>query len=93
MLARRITALTLAVDPRSAVTFESYRARTPLLTIMSASPELFVTLTLPEQLDAGHVRFARELASMSARYAVEVERAWRGLPQTAARSRSIPSQK
>jgi hypothetical protein len=68
------------VDPRSAVSFESYRDRTPLLTIRAVRPALVVTLTLPARLDAGHVRFARDLAAMSARYATEVERAWRGLP-------------
>jgi hypothetical protein len=62
MPAKRVTALTLPVDPRSAVAFESYRDRTPLLTIMAVHPALLVTLTLPEHLEAGHVRFARDLA-------------------------------
>ncbi|MDQ2875519.1 MAG: hypothetical protein M3Y33_12310 [Actinomycetota bacterium] len=84
MPARRVTALTLPVDVRSAVTFEAYRDRTPLLTIMTGRPVLLVTLTLPDRLDAGHVRFARDLAVMSARYATEVERAWRGLPSLTA---------
>ncbi|MGC8200987.1 hypothetical protein, partial [Salmonella enterica] len=52
----------------------------PLLTILAVRPALVVTLTLPAQLDAGHVRFARDLASAAGRYAVEVERSWRGLP-------------
>jgi hypothetical protein len=47
---------------------------------MNVRPALVVTLTLPEVLEAGHVRFARDLASSTARYATEVERAWRGLP-------------
>jgi hypothetical protein len=80
MAARRVTALTLPVDGRSAVSFDAYRDRTPLLTIAAVRPGLLVTLTLPEHLDAGHVRFARDLAAASARYATEVERAWRGLP-------------
>jgi hypothetical protein len=80
MPARRVTALTLPVDPRSAVALEAYRDRTPLLTITGARPALLVTLTLPEHLEAGHVRFARDLAAMAARYAAEVERSWRGLP-------------
>jgi hypothetical protein len=80
MPARRITTVTLPVDPRSAVAFESYPVRTPLLTIMAPRPGLLVTLTLPEHLEAGHVRFARDLAAQAARYAIEVERAWRGLP-------------
>jgi hypothetical protein len=80
MPARRVTTVTLPVDTRSAVAFESYTGRTPLLTIMAARPALLVTLTLPERIEAGHVRFARQLADLTARYAVEVERASRGLP-------------
>jgi hypothetical protein len=83
MPARRVTTVTLPVDVRSAVAFESYRDRTPLLTIMAVQPALLVTLTLPERLEAGHVRFARDLARPTARYAIEVERSWRGLPQLA----------
>jgi hypothetical protein len=79
MPARRVTTMTLPVDGRSGVAFEPYRDRTPLLTIWAARPGLLVTLTLPEHLNAGHVRFARDLAAMTARYAVEVERRWRGL--------------
>lgn len=80
MAARRVTAVTVPVDGRSCVAFESYPARTPLLTITASRPALLVTLTLPEHVDPGHVRFARDLACMAARYATEVERAWRGLP-------------
>jgi hypothetical protein len=80
MAARRVTTVTVPVDGRSAVAFESYPARTPLLTILAARPGLLVTLTLPERIEAGHVRFARELAALTARYAVEVERSYRGLP-------------
>ena len=80
MPARRITAVTVPVDGRSAVAFESYPTRTPLLTITAGRSPLLVTLTLPDRLDAGHVRFARDLAASAARYATEVERAWRGLP-------------
>ncbi len=72
--------MTVPVDGCSAVAFESYTGRTPLLTILSARPALLVILTLPEQLEAGHVAFARSLAAYSARYAAEVERRWRGLP-------------
>jgi hypothetical protein len=80
MSARRVTTVTMPVDGRSGVAFEAYSQRTPLLTIWAARPGLLVTLTLPEHLNAGHVRFARDLASTAARYATEVERAWRGLP-------------
>jgi hypothetical protein len=83
MPARRVTTMTLPVDGRSGVAFEAYRDRTPLLTIWVARPGLLVTLTLPEHLNAGHVRFARDLASMTGRYAVEVERRWRGLSRRA----------
>ena len=50
---------------------------------MAPRPALLVTLTLPEHVEAGHVRFARDLARQTARYAIEVERSWRGLPQLA----------
>jgi hypothetical protein len=80
MPARRITTVTVPVDPRCAVALESYPARTPLLSILATRPALAVTLTLPERLDSGHVRFARDLAASAARYAVEVERSFRGLP-------------
>jgi hypothetical protein len=79
MPARRVTTVTMPVDGRSGVTFEAFSQRTPLLTIWAARPGLLVTLTLPEHLNAGHVRFARDLAAASARYAAEVERHWRGL--------------
>ena len=80
MPVKRITALTIPVDGRSGVGLESYPGRTPLLTIIATRPALVVTLTLPEQLDEGHVRFARDLATAARRYAIEVERTWRGLP-------------
>jgi hypothetical protein len=80
MPARRITTLTVPVDGRSVVAFERYPGRPPLLTIAACRPALLVTLTLPEHLEAGHVRFATDLARMAARYAAEVERSWRGLP-------------
>ena len=80
MPARRVTTVTVPVDVRSGVAFESYRDRTPLLSIWATRPALLVTLTLPERIGAGHVRFARQLADLTARYAVEVERSYRGLP-------------
>lgn len=80
MPARRVTAVTVPVDGQSGVAFESYKSRPPLLTIMTARPAMLVTLTLPEQVDAGQVRFARDLAATAALYATAVERAWRGLP-------------
>ena len=86
MPARRVTAVTVPVDGRSCVAFEAYPSRTPLLTIVAVRPGLLVTLTLPERLEAGHVRFARELAASAATYATEVERAWRGLPSLTTRA-------
>jgi hypothetical protein len=86
MPAKRVTAVTVPVDVRSVVAFEAYPSRTPLLTIMAVRPGLLVTLTLPERLEAGHVRFARDLAASAATYATEVERAWRGLPSLTTRT-------
>jgi hypothetical protein len=80
MPARRVPALALPVDPQAGVSFRGYQNRTPLLTIATGRPALMVTLTLPEQLEAGHVDFARQLAAMAWAYAVAVERRYRGLP-------------
>jgi hypothetical protein len=79
MPARRIPALALPVDPKAGVSFRGYEHRTPLLTIATARPALLVTLTLPEQLEAGHVDFARQLAAKAWAYAVAVECRYRGL--------------
>jgi hypothetical protein len=80
MPARRVPALALPVDPQAGVCFRGYPNRTPLLTITTGRPALMVTLTLPEQLEAGHVDFARQLACQTWAYAVAVERRFRGLP-------------
>ena len=40
-----------------------YQNRTPLLSLWAARPGLLVTLTIPEHLNAGHLRFARDLAA------------------------------
>ena len=80
MAARRVTTVTVPVGVRAGAAFESYTGRTPLLSIWATRPALLVTLTLPERIEAGHVRFARQLADLPARYAVEVERTYRGLP-------------
>jgi hypothetical protein len=76
----RVPALTMPVDPRAGVSFRGYEHRTPLLTIATGRPALLVTLTLPEQLEAGHVQFAQQLACQAWAYAVAVERRYRGLP-------------
>jgi len=80
MPARRVPALALPVGPGAGVSFLGYAHRTPLLTITTGRPALLVTLTLPEQLEAGHVDFARQLAATAFAYAVAVERRYRGLP-------------
>jgi hypothetical protein len=80
MPARRVPALALPVDTKAGVSFRGYENRTPLLTIATGHSALLVTLTLPEQLEAGHVEFARELACQAWAYAVAVERRYRGLP-------------
>ena len=43
-------------------------------------PGTLVSFTLPEQIEAGHVDFARQLAAKAWAYAVAVERRYRGLP-------------
>jgi hypothetical protein len=87
MPARRVTTVTVPVGVRSGVAFESYRDRTPLLTICTARPALLVTLTLPERVELGHVQFARQLALLARRYAAEIERRWYRQPATAVRER------
>ena len=67
MPARRVTTVTVPVQVRSGVAFEAYRDRTPLLTIWATRPALLVTLTLPERIEPGHVRFARQLAVLGRR--------------------------
>jgi hypothetical protein len=83
MTARRATSLCVPVDGRSAAELLSYQDRSPLLTIRAGRPALLVTLTVPEQIEAGHVAFARQLAQSATAYAVEVERRFRGLPRLA----------
>ena len=84
MSARRVTTVTVPVQVRSGVAFEAYRDRTPLLTIWATRPALLVTLTLPERIELGHVRFARQLATSAAAYATEVERRYLALLRASA---------
>ena len=74
MGAKRATSLWVPVDARSAIELRCYRQHSPLLTIWATRPALLVTLTLPERIEPGHVRFARQLATSAAAYATEVER-------------------
>ena len=80
MRARRAPAahLCLRVGLRYEVAFVPFPNRAPMFVIGAAGT--LVSFTLPEHLDAGHVEFARQLARQAARYATEVERSWRGLP-------------
>jgi len=70
--------LSLRVGSRRRVTFVPFPRRSPLFVIAAGSAQ--VSLTLPDQLDAGHVEFARQLASQAWAYAVAVERRYRDLP-------------
>ena len=68
----------LRVGSRHEVAFVPFPGRPPMLTIGTAGT--VVSFTLPEQLEAGHVDFARQLAAKAWAYAVAVERCYRGLP-------------
>ena len=76
----RATSVYVPVDGNAVAEFHRYGHRAPILVIRSGQPAAWVTLTLPERVEAGHVEFARALARSAARYAIEVERCWRGLP-------------
>ena len=80
MTARRAPAahLCLRVGSRHQVAFVPFPARAPMFVIGAAGT--LVSFTLPEQLEAGHVDFARQLAAKAWAYAVAVERRYRGLP-------------
>jgi hypothetical protein len=70
--------LCLRVGSRHQVTFVPFPRRSPLFVIAAGSAQ--VSLTLPDQLDAEHVEFARHLASQAWAYAVAVERRYRNMP-------------
>jgi hypothetical protein len=89
MTAKRATSLCVPVDDRSGAELRSYPQRAPLLTIRAGRPALLVTLTVPEQLEAGHLAFARQLAQSAAAYAVEVERRFRGLSRLADTTKEV----
>ena len=79
----RATSMCVPVDARSGAELRRYPRRAPLLTIRAGRPAPLVTLTVPDDIEAGHVAFARQLAEAAAAYAVEVERRFRGLPRLA----------
>ena len=58
--------------------FVPFPARAPMFVIGAGGT--VVSLMLPEQIEAGHVDFARQLAAQAWAYAVAVERRYRGLP-------------
>ena len=80
MTARRGPAayLRLRVGSRHEVAFLPFPAKAPMFVIGAGGT--VVSLTLLEQIEAGHVDFARQLASQAWAYAVAVERRYRGLP-------------
>ena len=83
MSATRATSLCVPVDARSGAELRCYPRRAPLLTIRAGRPALLVTFTVPDNIEAGHVAFARQLAKAAAGYAVEVERRFRGVSRLA----------
>ena len=68
----------LRVGSRHTVAFVPFPAKAPMFVIGAAGT--VVSFTLPEQIEAGHVDFARQLAAKAWAYAVAVERRYRGLP-------------
>ena len=80
MTGRRTPAahLCLRVGARYEVAFVPFPRRAPMFVIGTGST--LISVTLPEQLEAGHVDFARQLAAKAWAYAVAVERRYRGLP-------------
>ena len=86
---RRATSLCVPVDAKSGAELRCYPQRSPLLTIRAGRPALLVTLTVPEQIEASHVEFARQLAQSATGYAVEVERRFRGLPRLADTTKEV----
>ena len=73
--------LRLRVGSRHEVAFVPFPGRPPMLTIGTGGT--VISFTLPEQIEAGHVDFARQLAAKAWAYAVAVERRYRGLPPLA----------
>jgi hypothetical protein len=78
--ARRAPAahLCLRVGSRHQVAFVPFPVKAPMFVIGAGGA--LVSFTLPEQIEADHVDFARQLAAQAWAYAVAVERRYRGLP-------------
>ena len=81
MTARRAPGahLCLRVGSRHQVAFVPFPVKAPMFVVGAGGA--LVSFTLPEQIEAGHVEFARQLASQAWAYAMAVERRYRGLPQ------------
>jgi len=71
--------LCLRVGSRHQVAFVPFPVKAPMFVVGAGG--VLVSFTLPEQIEAGHAEFARQLASQAWAYAVAVERRYRGLPQ------------
>jgi hypothetical protein len=65
--------LCLRVGSRHQVAFVPFPVKAPMFVVGAGGA--LVSFTLPEQIEAGHVEFARQLASQAWAYAVAVERA------------------
>ena len=91
MTAQQTTSVCIPIAAEAVVEFRRYGRRTPILTISSGHPAALITFTLPDPIERGHVEFARALARSAARYAIEVERSWRGLPCLPVRPRVVAS--
>jgi hypothetical protein len=76
--ANPVAHLCLRVGSRHEVAFLPFPRRAPMFVIVAGSTQ--VSVTMPDQLDAGHVEFARQLACQAWAYAVAVERRYRNLP-------------
>jgi hypothetical protein len=70
--------LCLRVGARHEVAVVPFPRRAPMFVIGAGST--LISLTLPDQVEAGHVEFARQLACQAWAYAVAAERRYRGLP-------------
>jgi len=80
-MARRVAPaaqVCLRVGGRHEVAFVPFPNRAPLFVLGAGGAR--VSVTLPDELNAGHVEFARRLACQAWAYAVAVERRYRGLP-------------
>ncbi|MEV4251654.1 hypothetical protein AB0J52_00650 [Spirillospora sp. NPDC049652] len=81
-----MSAMTLPVDAGATSEFRTFRARTPLFSIIAG--RVLVTLTLPERLRPEDVEFARTLAEQAHAYATEVERAYKASGRNSLTARS-----